>query len=526
VFLICNLAVESMVMKYLFCFLVFINTVSYSQSVDPFAGVNSPYDEQSPVFSPDGKTLYISIANHPQNIGGKKDPGDIWISTKQENIWSVPIHGGSVLNNTAFNGVAAVSKDGNELYLLSHYKVNGSAPATQGISVSRKTNPGWSTPQNIIIPYFINRSTSLGGYLYQYQSLFIVSAESYNTVGAEDLYVSFNRDGKWTELINLGSVINTPFQEMSPSLSADGSKLYFASNGRKSGMGSFDIYVSNRLDDSWTSWSEPINMGTEINSDGRELYFREFSSLGFSVYTSTRNSDGYGDVRILKDSLNNPPIEEISNPVVEVPPAAIADNAIKIAGRVTNSKTGEGIPARLIFRSDSVYTTSGSKEGIYDVGLKPAQSYSIEIEAPGFVNLSEKLDIQSIDMNRLEMNFKLQPIEVGAVVNLKSVLFEMGSITLLEESYSELNVIVDFLKSNPKVEIELEGHTDNRGDTKKNLVLSQQRVDKIKSYLVSKGISARRIKGKGYGGSQPIATNNTEEARRLNRRVEFRILKY
>ena len=128
-------------------------------------------------------------------------------------------------------------------------------------------------------------------------------------------------------------------------------------------------------------------------------------------------------------------------------------------------------------------------------------------------------------MQTLEMNFRLQPIEVGAVVSLKSILFEIGTTKLLDESYDELNVVVDFLKSNPKVEIELEGHTDNRGDMKKNLLLSQQRVDKIKSYLVSKGISQKRIKGKGYGGSRPIATNDSEEARRLNRRVEFRILK-
>lgn len=126
----------------------------------------------------------------------------------------------------------------------------------------------------------------------------------------------------------------------------------------------------------------------------------------------------------------------------------------------------------------------------------------------------------------MEMNFKLQPIEVGTVVNLKSVLFELGTTDLVGESYDELNVVVDFLKTNPKVEIELEGHTDNRGDMNKNLVLSQQRVDMIKSYLVSKGISNKRISGKGYGGSRPIATSNTEEARKLNRRVEFRIVKY
>ncbi len=515
-----------MIMRYLLFFIVFINSVSFSQSVDPLVKINSSYDEQNPVVSPDGKTLYITIANHPQNTGGKRDPGDIWISVMEESGWSVPVHGGSTINNTTFNGVAGVSRDGNELYLLSHYKTSGSAPATQGISVSRKTSMGWSVPQNITIPYFINRSATLGGYWQESQSVFVFSAESYSTAGAEDLYVSFNRDGRWNELINLGSVINTPFQEMSPSLSADGSKLYFASNGRKGGLGSFDIYVSNRLDDSWTLWSEPVNLGAQINSEGRELYYREFSSLGFSLYTSTRNSDGYGDVRMFKDSLYSQPVVEVITPVMEVPLVAIASNAIKISGRVTNSKTGEGIPARLIFRADSVYTTNGTNEGNYSLGLKLAKVYSIEIEAQGFVNLSERLDIQSINMSNVEMNFKLQPIEVGAVVNLKSVLFELGTTTLLDESYSELNVVVDFLKNNTRVEIELEGHTDNRGDARKNQVLSQQRVEKIKSYLVSKGINGRRIKGKGYGGSRPIATSNTEEARRLNRRVEFRILRY
>lgn len=512
-------------MKYLFFLLVVINTISYSQGINPLEKINSSYDEQNPVVSPDGKTLYISIANHPQNIGGKKDPGDIWISVKEGEAWSAPLHAGLVLNNAAFNGVAGISKDGNELYLLSHYKANGSAPTTQGISVSRKTNSGWSAPQNITIPYFLNRSATLGGYWHEDQAVFVFAAESYNTAGAEDLYVSFNREGRWSELINLGNVINTPFQEMSPSLSADGTKLYFASNGRKSGVGSFDIYVSNRLDDSWTSWSEPINLGTQINSDGRELYYREFSQ-GFSLYTTTRNSDGYGDVHMHADSLSNAPAE-IKTPVAEVMVSSVVipDNLIKISGRVTNSKTGEGVPAQLIFRSDSDYTTIGSKEGTYSIALEPSKIYAIEIELVGFVNLSERLDILSIDMKSIEMNFKLQPIEVGAVVNLKSVLFEIGSTTLLDESYSELNVVVDFLKANPKVEIELEGHTDNRGDAKKNLQLSQQRVEKIKSYLVSKGISARRIKGKGFGGSKPITTNNTEEARKLNRRVEFRILK-
>jgi len=511
-------------MKYLLCILVVVSTFSYSQPIDPFANVNSPYDEQHPVVSPDGNMLFITISKHPQNIGGKKDPGDIWISVKEGDTWSVPEHGGNILNNSSFNAVAGVSKDGNEIYLLSHYKANGSSPSSQGISVSQRTKLGWSVPQNIMIPYFVNRSSSLDGFWQDGQPVFVFAAESRDTRGAEDIYVSLKKGGNWTELVNLGNVINTPFQEMSPSLSADGSKLYFASNGRKGGLGSFDIYVSNRLDDTWTSWSEPVNMGSKINSDGRELYYREFSSLGFLLYTTTRNSDGYGDIRMIKDSTKNP-VAEVKKPVEQVAAVEIASNLIKISGRVTNSKTGAGIPAKLIFRSDAEYTTNGNQDGNYSIGLKPSKAYSIEIELTGYVNLAERLDIKSMDLKSMEMNFKLQPIEVGAVVNLKSVLFELGTTNLIPESYSELNVVVDFLKANPKVEIELEGHTDNRGDVNKNLLLSQQRVDKIKSYLVSKEISAKRIKGKGFGGSRPIATNNTDEARQLNRRVEFRILK-
>ena len=513
-------------MKYTFLFLLFIHFHSFSQT-NPFALVNSSYDEQNPVISPDGKTLYLTIANHPQNIAGKKDPGDIWISVWVGSSWSAPVHAGSLLNNRGYNGVAGLSPDGSELYLLSHYSKNGDNPTTQGISVSQKTGTGWSAPQNISIPYFLNRSFFLSGQWQADLSVFIFSAESYNTLGAEDLYVTVKRSGQWTEPINLGSMINTAFQESSPSLSTDGRKLYFASNGRRGGLGSFDVYVADRLDESWTRWSIPVNLGPQINSDGRELFFRNDMNQKFALYTTTRNSDGYGDIRIFKDSLQTPMAIDTVIKIVAAKrdTTVVSDKRVKIAGRISNSKSGEPVIGKVVFRSDSLYSAISNREGNYSLFVPSTKVYSIEVDAKGYVNLSEKLDIHTFEMQTLEMNFKLQPIEVGAVVSLKSILFEIGTTKLLEESYDELNVVVDFLKSNPKVEIELEGHTDNRGDVKKNLVLSQQRVDKIKTYLVSKGISQKRIKGKGYGGSKPIATSDSEEARRLNRRVEFRILK-
>lgn len=513
-------------MRYFFLLFLLIGFQSFSQN-NPLALVNSSYDEQNPIISPDGKTLYLTIANHPQNMGGKKDPGDIWISVWVGDAWSAPVHAGTVLNNRGYNGVAGISHDGSELYLLSHYTKNGDNPSTQGIAVARKTGTGWTSPQNITIPYFLNRAASLTGQWLEELSVFVFSAESYNTVGAEDLYLTFNRSGKWTEPINLGKTINTNFQETSPTLSADGRQLYFASNGRRGGLGSFDIYVSQRLDDSWTNWSTPVNLGTQINSSDRELFYRIVDQQKLSLYTSTRDSDGYGDIRIFKDSLQALIKVDTVIQLVERKRdnTILSGKKVLISGKLNNSKSGEGVIGRVIFRSDSIYTATSNREGNYSLLVPSTKIYSIEVEAKGYVNISERLDIHTFEMQTLEMNFRLQPIEVGAVVSLKSVLFEIGTTKLLEESFDQLNVVVDFLNANPKVVIELEGHTDNRGDTKKNQVLSQQRVDKIKSYLVSKGISQKRIKGKGYGGSRPIATNDSEEARKLNRRVEFRILK-
>lgn len=503
-----------------------LNTNSFQQS-------NTPYDELNPVISPDGRSQYITIANHPQNEGGKKDPGDIWVSVLVEgNQWSAPVHAGPVLNDNGFNAVAGFSQDGSQMFLLSHYSASGTS-RTQGISISRSSGNGWSKPENITIPYFQNKSGVLSGYMLPDQSVFVFSAETYGTRGVEDIYVSTkNSVSTWSEPKNLGSAINSRFQELTPSLSDDGKTLYFSSNGGR-GSGSFDIYTSTRLDDSWTNWSTPENLGQPINSEGRELYYRPYENSGFALYTSTKNSDGYGDVKIFakgepivkKDSVVTLP--DTVTKIVEVPHETNADKRVKVYGKVTNAKTGQPIAATIFFSSPSVNASStATTESGFNVVVPSTEEYTVKIEAMGYISALEKLDIDTYEMSELEMNFKLQPVEVGATVNLRDVLFEQGKTILLSQSYPELDLVVAFLKANPKVKIELSGHTDNRGIPGQNLKLSQARVEKVKSYLVSKGIGKNRITGKGYGGSRPIASNDTEETRLLNRRVEFTILKY
>ncbi len=509
----------------------------------PFSQFNSEYDELNPVISPDGKTIFFTVANHPENIGGKKDPGDIWFCTlTADNQWSEPIHGGRLLNNSSFNGVAGISGDGSEMFLLTHYDPTGSPARTQGISMSRRRADQWSVPENIAIPYFQNKSSMISGYLSPDKSLFVFSAETYGSYGVEDLFIcERGPDGKWSAPKNLGNKINTQFQEISPSLSHDGKTLYFSTNGRK-GRGSFDIFSASRLDDSWTNWSEPENL-SGINTEGRDLFYREYATLGFSVFTSTKNSDGYGDIRMYtpetplpidstimarKEEVVTPVIEENKPVIEEEKPEPVTRHAVQVYGKVTNAQTGELIPAVITFEPQESKTAPSvvrtSREG-YSVDITSLNQYHLKIEAAGYISVLEKLDIQSFEMNDLEMNFQLQPIEVGTTVNLRDVLFEQSKTSLLPESHAELDLVVSFLKANPSVQIELSGHTDNRGVPFQNVKLSQGRVDAVKEYLISKGIDKKRISGKGYGGSKPIASNTTEDTRRLNRRVEFTIKK-
>ncbi len=532
-----NFAV-SMRLKYtVFCLLLMMGgTLLRAQqpvSQKSFRLINSGKDERAPVISPDGKVLYWTVANHPDNVGGIRDLGDIWYSVWTGEEWSLPLHGGKAINNEGYNAVAGFSHDGERMFLMSHYQKGAtSAAGTQGIAISMKTADGWSAPENIHIPYFLNRSKESDGFLSTTVEALVFSADSYSTIGVEDIYVCLLRDGQWSEPKNLGRKINTPLQELSPSLSADGKFLFFASNGRK-GYGSFDIYYSERLDDTWQNWSEPVNMGASVNTESKELFYRTYPAQRFALFTSTHDSDGYGDIKFyrppddLKDSLFNQ-LPDTLVKMVEIKrdkPITGDEKIFTVFGKVTDTRKGQPLRATLSFHSDSTYTVVAGPDGKYTIRIPSVNEYSLRVEASGFVGNFEKLDVRTYELKALEMNFKLQPIEVGATVNLKSVLFQQSTSNLLPESHDELDLVVSFLQVNPKVEILLSGHTDNRGNPQQNQKLSQKRVETVKAYLVSKGINAKRITGKGFGGSKPIAANDTEETRRLNRRVEFTIVK-
>lgn len=491
--------------------------------------LNSVFDEQAPRISPDGQTMYITRANHPGNIKGKKDPGDIWIASRIDSGWSEPVHAGHVINNGNYNAVIGFSSDGSEILLIGHY---GTSIRTQGIAVSQRLSTGWAEPQNISIPYFMNKSTATHAFISADGKALVYSAEGYGTWGAEDIYVSLRNGNGWTEPYNLGKVINTRFQELSPAFSYDGKTLFFSSNGHK-GFGSFDVFECSRLDDSWLKWSAPVNLGKSVNAEGRELFYHRYPKEGWALYTSTTNSDGYGDLRM--HTLPPQPADSMNNNVSFVDvirPHNNADNTeldedgtLWIGGKVLNALTGAPIPAVVNFKGDSVFAAVAGTDGAYRVRIPRVGALRIEVEASNFISVMERLAAQAADVKHLEMNFRLQPIAVGATVNLRSVLFQRSTADLMPESQDELNLVADFMLKHPSVEIELAGHTDNRGLHSHNMRLSNQRVASVKKYLVDKGVSSKRISGKGYGGTRPIADNDAEETRQLNRRVEFTIVR-
>jgi outer membrane protein OmpA-like peptidoglycan-associated protein len=275
-----------------------------------------------------------------------------------------------------------------------------------------------------------------------------------------------------------------------------------------------------------------------VNTEGVELYFQYFPGEEKAIFTSTQNSDGYSDLKIAL--FPKPELEKIMDDTIAItePVVTILLNEeqtleenedpsvpeLKIMGMVSEAEQGEGIKASLLviggdwqqeFTSDVV---SG-----YEIIIPAQDVYQVTVQAEGFVSLQENLDIRTTEIATVIHDFVLQPIAIGTTVKLDNVLFVKGSTELLESSYSELDLVVKMMQENPKMEISLEGHTDNQGNARLNQILSQQRVDAVIYYLTNHGIGDDRLSGKGYGGAQPVASNESEEARRLNRRVEFTI---
>jgi outer membrane protein OmpA-like peptidoglycan-associated protein len=313
--------------------------------------------------------------------------------------------------------------------------------------------------------------------------------------------------------MNLGPKINTELKDVSPFLAADGKTMYFSSK-RAGGFGDQDIWVAKRLDDTWKHWSDPVNMGNTINSDDYDSYYSIAASGDYAFMVTYKNSYGKADIERIKLKKELQP-----------------DPVVMVTGKVYNAKTKEPLEAEITYEQlnsgkNQGNARSNSTTGAYKIVLPYGMNYGFHGKASGYIAVNENLDLTDIKQyQEVHKDLYLIPIEVGQSVSLKNVFFKQGTPILLSDSYPELDRLVSIMQDNPTMEIELSGHTDNQGDPKKDLKLSEDRVKTVKEYLVSKGIDPRRITGKGYGGTKPIASNAKEETRKLNRRVEVKITK-
>ncbi|MBU2914667.1 OmpA family protein [Reichenbachiella agariperforans] len=525
--------------------------------------VNSEYSELGPLLSPDGKKLYFSRMSHPDNVGGTDDYSDIWYSELDEDTqeWLPAKNIGSPLNTPGPNYICSITQIGDEIILLLGNRYEKRGRMGEGISMSKSNGNGkWDKPVNVDIENPYNYSEQADFYMSQDTEMLIMSLERDDTNGGRDLYVSFKTDveNTWSEPMNLGSVINSADVEHAPFLDKDNKTLYFSSKGFR-GYGESDIFVSKRLDDSWTKWSKPENMGSGVNGPMDDTYFN-IPSTGSHAYFSRGSSDENTDVyqfridELFVEPVQDEPVEELiadntpaeealaaeEEPVAAATPAPvvaaaaapvapITDVIVTIKGQVFNTDGNKPISSKVIVErlpdGVKVGETYTDENGIFEFKVRSGARYGFLADKDGFLAKSENIDLNDVTENEtIIQDLTLNPLQTGAAVVLNNIFFDFDQDELKTASYSELNRVLDLLNKNVINKIEISGHTDSIGDDEYNQQLSKRRANSVYQYFKSQNIDPSRMITVGYGETKPKSSNDSLENRRKNRRVEFKIL--
>lgn len=478
--------------------------------------VNSKYEELQPYITPDGTKLFFTRSDHPENTEHPKETQDIWFcKLEDDGTWSNAKHLGMPFNTKRYNTIFSQTPDGNVRMIRGFFE-DGKFVGP-GFSMSYLTEKGWSDPEGVKMKNY--EKMSVGKYsgaclLNDYKTMVLYFSEVEGS-DKSDLYVSFLNDkGKWSQPKSLGSKINTSqYTETTPFMAADGVTLYFSSN-RPGGYGSNDIYMTKRLDDTWQNWTEPKNLGNTINSNDWDAYFTITAKGDYAYMVSNKNSYGSSDIVRIKLKEDVKP-----NPVV------------LIKGKVIDKKTNQPVQGNISYITlpegvEVGTATSSPGTGEYSIILPYGKLYAFKASSKGYYSVNENLDVRDLkEYKEIKQDLYLVPIEVGQVVRLNNIFFETAKATLMPESFNELDNVVKLMKDNPKLEIKISGHTDNVGSDDYNLKLSDDRAKSVYEYLISKGVAKERLSYKGYGETQPVADNATEEGKTMNRRVEFTIIK-
>lgn len=502
--------------------------------------LNSKYTEHSPVISTDESVMLFtstrenSVGNKLNSYSNEYDE-DIYISYKQKGKWGVPVNVGQPLNSRSDDATVGVSADGQSLLIYNGERGEGD------LQLSVLKGDIWSRPEWLSSEINTAYSESSASFANNDRVLYFIS-ERPDGIGGKDIWFSTkDNKNKWTPPINIGPTINTKYDEESVFMHPDGRTLYFSSKGHNN-MGGFDIFRSVKQDDD--TWTEPENLGVPINTVGDDIAF-VISASGRNGYMSSKRKGGMGlhDIYMvtflgpekpmvlsnednllarLKQTVTESDMEKtveiktIRLTVVKgIVVDAISNNPIEAEIEVIDNEKNE-----IVFSNKS-----NSKTGRFLVSLPSGKNYGLAVKAEGYLFHSENFNIPSTSTyQEIEKELKLNNIKKDVKIVLRNVFFDPGKSILKVESYPELNRLASVMKDAPSLKIEISGHTDNTGSATTNQRLSKERAKAVVDYLIAQEIDSNRLTYEGYGFSQPIADNKTEEGRRQNRRVEFKVL--
>jgi len=465
--------------------------------------VNQLPQQYFPVITADGQQLFFT---------GQENDEDIYASTLSEDGWAAPkkIEELSTYQN---EGTCTISADGKTL-IFTACEGDGERFlfGLCDLYISYKTGDTWSKP--------LNMGEKINGRSWESQpalsadgrTLYFVSDRG-GGMGGNDIWMS-KRDakGNWQTPINLGAPINTGRDEISPFLHANGQTLYFASDGHQ-GYGGLDLFKSEQEEG---KWQPPANLGYPINNHHNQV----------SLVISADGRKGYyADEKRTQAGMRSKLM------VFDVPESIRAKKLTDVVkGRVLDALTKKPLQAKIeLTELDTEerlsVANSDQENGEYMIVLTEGAEYALHVYKEGYLynsltfNYTQKHEPQTIEKDIL-----LQPVKKGAATVLNNIFFETGSAKLMEKSKTELDQLIGFLKNNPKLKIEISGHTDDVGSEADNLSLSEARAKAVMGYLLQHDIPSSRLISIGKGEEQPQVPNTSPENRALNRRIEFKIL--
>ena len=513
------------------------------------SSINSNSLDYAPVINADETMMIFTSRRKEDNLNENVYDDnfayeDIFISYKENGKWTTAKNIGETVNTLYFESNLALSADGKQLYIYRDEN-NGDIYVSE-----QRLDETWSEPQpvsdNINSSYSENSvSISPDG-----QTLYF-SSDRPGGFGGLDLYkCEKDRRGEWGRVTNLGETINTPYDEDGVFIDFDGKTLYFSSRGRK-GMGGYDIFKSiYKVEDD--TWSDPVNLGYPINTPDDDIFFVSTKD-GKRGYFATVRNDGVGYLDIymveipdqsedLADKLDNKNQKKLADEgelanrnLEQVGNNKSSQNnlqAVQLLLKVEDASTKQALDAKVSLKGNQKDETLEAEKlapGIYQFTISNDESeeYMLTVQKPGYMYKNVKMSIppMSADAQEFRKKLSLDPVATDYRMILEFVYFDINSARLKDGSQEELDRLKSFLTGNPGVRVEIAGHTDSSGPATYNQSLSQKRAQAIVDYVLEQGITNERLAARGYGETDPIASNDDEaEGRELNRRVELRVL--